>query len=173
MKKLKLKLLTRINLIAASLIAFLGIGGCKQQKAAVKTSEVNEQECSKESFRPVPVKYGVPRAGYSVEGVVVDTEGIPQQHTVLISTRKDMEGAFEVNTDESGRFSTYFSGFPADSLYFKVGGISTAEPIKYSEGVDDFDRGDTKTEVVITLPSAPDNGRVLVKYGVPPRTLRE
>ncbi len=170
MKQLKWRVLTRMNLLIASLIAFLGIGGCKHQKAVVQPAASDEISEPAEPERPIMLKYGVPRAGYNVNGTVVNSNGEPEQRKVLISTRSDMENALEVETDADGRFSTHFDGFPADSMYFKVEGVDqVAQPIVYGEEGDGFNRGETLTSVVITVPADPNNGRILVKYGVPPR----
>lgn len=172
MKKLRISFLKKMNLLFASLIAALGMSGCKQQKAIVQTAPSDDAAQPAQEARPIekPVvcMYGVPRAGYQVEGVVQDADGVPQQRKVLISTREDLSDALEAETDESGRFSTHFDGFPADSLYFKVEGVEVSEPVKYGEAKNAFDRGETNTQVIITIPTA-GPGKILVKYGVPPR----
>ncbi|MBQ8100994.1 MAG: hypothetical protein IJ169_06890 [Paludibacteraceae bacterium] len=175
MKHIAFRFLSRMNMLLASLIAALGIGGCKQQKTVAPnntTDDTNARPVVKAAEDDAPVcMYGVPNARFEVSGRVEDTNHKPLQTRVGIGTMKG-EIQYIVETQADGTFRTEFSGFPVHIVYFTVmlpeGEYTFAKQLTYGEPVSTWDRGTASADTVLVVPARrKSEPEIKVKYGVP------
>lgn len=185
MKQLRKTLVSRMNMLLATMIAALGVVGCSHQKAAArqqkKTAEEEQQVAVEElqsgSEQELMVcMYGVPRAQYNIQGVVKTPDGKPLiRKEIVVSVAREK---IRVETDEAGMFKLNFDGFPADEMTVEIDGEAYTEKITYDgEPKDAWDRGPATMKVQIIHSSQQVNQNIerpiMVKYGVPPTRLKQ
>lgn len=105
MKRLKIKVLTKINLLLGALVALLGCHSSKQVAVSDR----------------IMCLYGVPSATYKVSGKVTNSQNKPVQDAqVVVKGYKNLALTDTVRTDKKGRYAVDCTGFPADELNIVV-----------------------------------------------------
>lgn len=174
MKTVKLKILTSINLLLASLIALTGVG-CKSQKAKKgkdnKQLEVTEEQSM--TNEPIECMYGVPNARYAIKGEVLNADGKALRGMRVIAhlAPDDAREIAVAETAKDGSFELSYSGFPVDKLYITVLGepaVTVMQEINLQGGDGKWDLGEGNLSgIIITVPTHNTNQPPVVKYGVP------
>ncbi|MBR1928801.1 MAG: carboxypeptidase regulatory-like domain-containing protein [Paludibacteraceae bacterium] len=187
MKKIKIALLNRINLLIGTLIALLGVG-CKHNKVA--TNSVKDDKITKTQTQGADAqdekivnpmreemlvcKYGVPRAEVALTGVVRDKNGKPMADIIVEALDKHENMIDMTRTDGEGRYTIIRSIFPVDSIIISISDEldriepqEKAFPLEYKNEIDEWERGNAAiTFDFIVVPKRIDRPK---KYGVPYR----
>lgn len=103
MKKIKMQLVVRINLILGTIVGILT--GCGSSKKAVDRS--NE----------IMAMYGIPMAHYQVSGMVRNADNRPMEGAqVVVKGYKNFAIGDTLLTNAQGRYSGELEGWPNDSI---------------------------------------------------------
>jgi len=134
MKKIRLRVLARVNVLLGAVLALFGCGS----KRAVAVE--NQIVCL----------YGVPTATYKVSGKVTNEKHKPLQDVqVVVKGYKNYPITDTLRTDHKGRYAADYTGYPADSLNIVVTdpsgeykADSTQIEVPWQEGASAFDQGE-------------------------------
>ena len=134
MKKIRLRVLARVNVLLGAVLALFGCGS----KRAVAVE--NQIVCL----------YGVPTATYKVSGKVTNEKHKPLQDVqVVVKGYKNYPITDTLRTDHKGRYAADYTGYPADSLNIVVtdpSGEYKADSnqieVPWQEGASVFDQGE-------------------------------
>lgn len=134
MKKIRLRVLARVNVLLGAVLALFGCGS----KRAVAVE--NQVVCL----------YGVPTATYKVSGKVTNEKHKPLQGVqVVVKGYNNYPITDTLRTDHKGRYAADYTGYPADSLNIVVTdpsgeykADSTQIEVPWQEGASAFDQGE-------------------------------
>ncbi len=134
MKKIRLRVLAQVNVLLGAVLALFGCGS--KRAAAVE----NQVVCL----------YGVPTATYKVSGTVTGEKHKPLKDVqVVVKGYKNYPITDTLRTDNKGRYTADYTGYPTDSLNIVVTdpsgeykADSTKIEVPWKEGVSVFDQGE-------------------------------
>lgn len=134
MKKVRLRILAQVNVLLGAVLALFGCGS--KRAAAVE----NQVVCL----------YGVPTATYKVSGTVIGEKHKPLKDVqVVVKGYKNYPITDTLRTDNKGRYTADYTGYPADSLNIVVTdpsgeykADSTKIEVPWKEGASVFDQGE-------------------------------
>ena len=134
MKKIRLRVLAQVNVLLGAVLALFGCGS--KRAAAVE----NQVVCL----------YGVPTATYKVSGTVTGEKHKPLKDVqVVVKGYKNYPITDTLRTDNKGRYTADYTGYPTDSLNIVVTdpsgeykADSTKIEVPWNEGVSVFDQGE-------------------------------
>ena len=134
MKKVRLRVLAQVNVLLGAVLALFGCGS--KRAAAVE----NQVVCL----------YGVPTATYKVSGTVTGEKHKPLKDVqVVVKGYKNYPITDTLRTDNKGRYTADYTGYPTDSLNIVVTdpsgeykADSTKIEVPWKEGASVFDQGE-------------------------------
>lgn len=134
MKKVRLRILAQVNVLLGAVLALFGCGS--KRAAAVE----NQVVCL----------YGVPTATYKVSGTVTGEKHKPLKDVqVVVKGYKNYPITDTLRTDNKGRYTADYTGYPTDSLNIVVTdpsgeykADSTKIEVPWKEGASVFDQGE-------------------------------
>ena len=134
MKKVRLRILAQVNVLLGAVLALFGCGS--KRAAAVE----NQVVCL----------YGVPTATYKVSGTVIGEKHKPLKDVqVVVKGYKNYPITDTLRTDNKGRYTADYTGYPTDSLNIVVTdpsgeykADSTKIEVPWKEGASVFDQGE-------------------------------
>lgn len=134
MKKVRLRILVQVNVLLGAVLALFGCGS--KRAAAVE----NQVVCL----------YGVPTATYKVSGTVIGEKHKPLKDVqVVVKGYKNYPITDTLRTDNKGRYTADYTGYPTDSLNIVVTdpsgeykADSTKIEVPWKEGASVFDQGE-------------------------------